>query len=79
MKKYLFPYYFVILSGMFYGISSEEQMIPPEMLLSPENSIPQINVEEEEYLETNDTEEELSSTHSLEDCINSDLIPLLHK
>lgn len=55
---------------MVYGISSEEQIIPSEMLLSPDNSIPQVNVEEEEYLETNDIEEELSSTSSLEEYAN---------
>ena len=60
MKKYLFPYYFAILSCMLYGISSDEQVIPSEMLLSPDNSIPQVNMEEEEYLETKDVEEELS-------------------
>lgn len=70
MKKYLFFYYFAILTGMVYGISSEEQIIPSEMLLSPDNSIPQVNVEEEEYLETNDIEEELSSTSSLEEYAN---------
>lgn len=64
---------------MFYSISSEEQIIPSEMLLSPDNSIPLVNVEEEEYLETNDTEEELSSTSSLEKCANPDLIPPLHE
>lgn len=68
MKKYLFFYYFAIVSGMLYGISSEEQIIPSEMLLSPDNSIPQVTVEEEEYLETNDTEEEFSSTSSVEEC-----------
>lgn len=70
MKKYLLLSYFAILSGMLYGISSEEQIIPSEMLLSPDNSIPQVNVEEEEYLETNDIEEELSNASSLEECTN---------
>lgn len=70
MKKYLFLYYFGILSVMPYGISSEEQVIPSEMLLSPDNSIPQVNVEEEEYLETNDIEEELCNTSSLEEYAN---------
>lgn len=64
---------------MFSSISSEEQLIPNEMLLSPNNLIPQVKVEEEECLETNDTEEEFSSTSFLEEHSSSDLIPLIHK
>lgn len=53
----------VILPCILFSISTEKQIIPNEMLLSPNNSIVQVDVEED-CLEINDEEtlEELSDS-----------------
>lgn len=70
MKKYLL-FYLVISPCILFSVSSEEQIIPSEMLLSSDNSILRTQVDPEQ----NDNEEEISEELSdatpeypMEDC-----------
>lgn len=74
MKKYLL-FYLVILPCALFSISSEEPIIPSEMLLSPDNSIIHTQVDvvdaEEDDLKDEEITEELSDTspeYSTVDC-----------
>lgn len=73
MKKYLL-FYLVISPCILFSNSPEQPMIPSEMLLSSENSIPRSQVDNEQSENDEELNEEL--TDASPECSSEDYNPL---